>query len=163
MALPALTEVVSEFSHSESQTPVVYSSAGCFDWVTVNSNAEAAQNAGSSVVNFASISTASKRLRVQGRGQYVAIRAVYTSAIGTDPVVQVVGFDSNEKPQRLSDVSGSYEVTLADAATDVTSDGTTYYTDEKIFDVRGNRDILVAIKTAAVSAGGAVTIEARVI
>ena len=162
MALPTLTTVLSEKSYSESHTPTMFASGDCFDWVTVNTNAKSAQNGGSSVTNFAAITTTSYKLTVRGRGQYVAVRAAYSAALSTDPVVQVVGFDANEKPQRLQDASGSFEVTLADAATDVTSDGTTYYTDEKVFDVRGCRDIIVAIKTAAASAN-AVTIEARVI
>ena len=108
-------------------------------------------------------------------GTSVRIIARYTSgaSMSTDPIIQVFGRSVQKgNPNDMSGAwtslynkAGALELTLADSASD-TNDGTYEYTladpDANTFDLDGNNEILVGVKTAA-AGPAAVHILAKVI
>lgn len=165
MAFADLTEVragSNGFPNSQLSADV----GTCTDWVIIRPAGEvdAADNSGSTILDPSAI-TVSRKILVGGHGTGVLIRLSYkSSALTTNPVIQVFGIDANELPMRLYDSNGAHELTLAVDATNDIDDGTNSYTAAKEIDAKGNKWIIIGVKTAAAGASATtMVIQARVI
>lgn len=92
----------------------------------------------------------------------IQIRAKFTAAMGTDPIVSCFG-KKGSNWVILRDANGGRNITLSDDSTleSNTNDDTNYWTDpsEKI-DALGASHITCTVVTAGVSASGTIAIEA---
>lgn len=92
----------------------------------------------------------------------IQVRAKFTSAMGTDPVVACFGKKGSDWAI-LRDENGATEITLSDDATieNNVNDDTSYWTDPSTkIDAMGAESVLCTVTTAGVSAGGSIVIEA---
>lgn len=140
-------------AHSQYTYPVGLQS----DWQQIMSTLETTDNGGSTIVTPSGISRSSSALFApNGKGTTLLLCAKYDdTAVTTSPVVQVFGKDKNGIWQKLTNASGTHEITLTCViATDV-YDGTEFrYSDAIEIDMKGCKEILVCIKTAFAGTGG---------
>ena len=165
MALSDLAEAIPDRAERMVGVEKVMPVSPATTWAAINTAVNVADNAGGSVVNPGGITrSAIKKFRVAGLGTTLRLRLNYkSSALTTDPVVQVFGFDKNGSPVPLLDEDGFSETTLASATGDI-DDGVDAFTFPKDFDCKGMQFVICTIKTAG--AGGAAAtaeIEAMVI
>jgi hypothetical protein len=138
-------------SHGSQDVPEVVPVSIISDWIDCCLTPETADNSGSTITNPAGVTDFLARLLSNvGRGTTAQIRLKYDDGITgeTSPVVQPFGLDGNGSPQRLVNASGTHELTLTMDLTNDVTDGTYKFTQPVEVDMDGNRDILVAIKTA---------------
>ncbi len=145
-------------------------------WEEVVDDATAADNGGSDVQTLAQVLAAHPNaapLYVAGRGTHLAVRLKYDDGCdpNVDPVAEVFGVDPNGAVEKLRNLNGATDGTLAtdagDENDDDAEDGTWAYStpdDGAVFDMRGAAWVVVAVKTAfTVSAGSDTSaIEAKV-
>jgi hypothetical protein len=133
-------------------------------WNLVIENAKTGGNSGTFITNpNSTITDSGNHILNCNAGTSVRIIARYTASatLSTDPIIQVFGRTvantSAGTPTAgpwtsLYNKAGALELTLADSASD-TNDGTFEYTladpDANTFDLDGNNQILVGLKTAA--------------
>lgn len=166
MSLATLTEVVANHSNPGVLANGAIAVSPTTDWVVVRPAAtvNAADNSGSAIVDPNTSITTSNKLLVGGVGTGIRVRLNYLSGtLTTDPVIQVFGVDANNVPEPLLDSTGTHELTLSEAAADI-DDGTNSYTAAKEIDCKGNKWIVIGVKTAAAgTAEATMTISARII
>lgn len=123
-----------------------------------------ADNTGSRVTQISQIDGASRHPLVVRGGTLLEIRAAYDAnetASPTSPVVQVFGNDQedgNGTWELLEDEDGNDEITLTLTPGDDLNDGTLKHSAKAAVDLRGNRRVLVGVKTAHAAGNGDATL-----
>lgn len=121
-----------------------------------------ADNSGSSINSpDTQIATVSRRIiKTAGAGTVLRASMRYDDGLSgiTDPVINVVGRMSEQDVfwRKLFNKAGSYDATLATAATDLTSgtfDFTDPHPDNNAWDIDGCDEILIGVKTALAATG----------
>lgn len=127
------------------------------DWQTIISDAETATTDPFDPFN----ATGTSAISMDGYTG-LQIRAKFTSAMGTDPVVSCFGKKGTDYAI-LYNESGASDFTLSDDATieNNVNDDTNYWTDPTTkIDALGASSVICTVSTAGVSAGGSISIEA---
>jgi len=133
-------------------------------WVTAiaATQLDDADNAGADIQDPDSEINSTRPVYHIKEGTVGQIRMAYEdAAVGTPPVIQAFGrTNADGKWKRLHNRSNAADMTLQDAAADVT-DGTMHYThpDEDLltFDLMGCNEVVLAVKTALVGSADATT------
>lgn len=126
--------------------------------VVVNSDLKTVDNAGNSVIAPLGLTrSAIKKLHIGQKATSVALRVKYTNGntITQLPVIQPFGVDANGIPIALKNASGTHELSMSTATTDITDGAGFDYTDEQVVDCMGCRYLIVAVKTSASITGSA--------
>ena len=139
-------------------------------WQVINDDAKSQDNSGTPNPYSDSLSSTPVIMTIPyGTTLRLAARYTASGSMSTDPVVQVFGRSVNPAGQQdntettntgtvgawqqIVNKAGGLDITLSDASTDI-SDGSFEYTlsdlDAHSFDLDGNNQVLVLVKTAAV-------------